>query len=40
MVKHVYNCDSEITVDMSSYERGLYYITTNDKTLNIKVIKE
>jgi hypothetical protein len=38
--KHIYNFDSEITIDMSSYDIGLYFLISNDKILNIKVIKE
>jgi hypothetical protein len=40
LVKHINSFDSEIIIDMSSYKRGLYYLTTNDKTMNVRVIKE
>ncbi len=40
MEKHIYNSDSEITIDMSCFDIGLFYLIGDDKTLNIKVIKE
>lgn len=40
MVKRFDASDSKITINMGCFCSGLYYLTTDDKTLNVKVIKE